>query len=66
VKCCGVKRKIVSEVLMCVRVCVCVCVCVCNNTIFCHRQAKAELHKTGGLKSLQKREGRKRNVSKIN
>jgi hypothetical protein len=28
-KCCGVKRKIVSEVLMCVSACVLVCVRVC-------------------------------------
>jgi hypothetical protein len=60
VKCCGVKRKTVSEVLMCVRA------YVCSKMIFCHHQAKAKLHKTGGLKSLQKREGGKINVSKIN
>jgi hypothetical protein len=56
VKCCGVKRKIDSELLM----------CVCSKMIFCHHQTKAKLHKTGRLKSLQKSVGGKRNVSKIN
>jgi hypothetical protein len=45
VKCCGVKRKVVSAVLMCmrvcvcagvcVRVCVCACVCVCVRVCVC-------------------------------